>query len=69
MSGCCHRVINLSALHIERNRDTIFMSNKILLSLLLLFGELANFLKVIVEPLTLDMLFLKILQTNISSYK
>lgn len=69
MSGCCHRVINLSALHIERNRDTIFMSNKILLSLLLLFGEWANFLKVIVEPLTLDMLFLKILQTNISSYK
>ena len=69
MSGCCHRVINLSALHIERNRDTIFMSNKILLSLLLLFGELANFLKVIVDSLTLDMLFSKILQTNISSYK
>ena len=37
MSGCCHRVINLSALHIERNRDTIFMSSRIFWSLLLFF--------------------------------
>ena len=47
MSGCCHRVINLSDLHIERNMEKkLFkrtMSIKILLTvlmlLLLLFGE------------------------------
>ena len=59
------RVVNLSDLHAEKHGNVLLKwtnSIKILLSVLLL-------LLVIVEPLTLDMLFLKILQTNISSYK
>lgn len=74
MSECCHRVVNLSDLHAEKHGNVLLKWTKsiyILLAvlLLLLLGEWANFLEVIVEPLTLDMLFLKILQTNISSYK